>query len=477
MTTKISIGIVSAGLVFCASACSDNSGGKDDGGGVLDVGTMDEAGDEATDAGMCPEDGCLDNPTGTDDDTDAGGCSEGGTCNAIDLLFVIDNSGTMAAEQQNLANNFAGLIDRLANLKDSSGAPVTADMHIMITTTDMDHSMCTDLHPAGYTPAMGAPVTTPCTDRLGDFQTPVLDATTACTSVCQSPVTLANGDQYIKWNGNGTNINAGALEGSEAATAALECLGPQGINGCGYESPLESMMQALSPAAAWNQGSDPFLRKNSVLAVAVITDEADCSTMPAGQTYFWNDADTQFWPDDPQNGGTKTRATSATCWYAGVDCGTPDPSGVYAGCSSVENGVLHSTSGRYIEFLEQELDRDVVMLGILGVPEVTAHNPEAPFEPTAGGVFDLVYRQWQASDILPGDPDTPADKTFDFGIGPGCTNPATGQAIPPVRVKEVCESLNGADEVRCCIESICDDDFSAALQCLTGVIEQSIQVG
>ena len=37
--------------------------------------------------------------------------------------------------------------------------------------------------------------------------------------------------------------------------------------------------------------------------------------------------------------------------------------------------------------------------------------------------------------------------------------------------KEVCESLNSGDDVRCCIESICDDDFSPAIDCLTGIIQ------
>ncbi len=128
------------------------------------------------------------------------------------------------------------------------------------------------------------------------------------------------------------------------------------------------------------------------------------------------------------------------------------------------------------------------------MPKVTAHNPNAPFEPTAGGVMDLVYRDWKdpaypVGDILPDEWSqgvTAAKKQFDFGIGPGCTGEDgmggfTGQAIPPVRIKEVCEALNidkgnGEVDVRCCIESICDTDFSAAIQCLTGIIGESITI-
>jgi hypothetical protein len=45
-----------------------------------------------------------------------------------------------------------------------------------------------------------------------------------------------------------------------------------------------------------------------------------------------------------------------------------------------------------------------------------------------------------------------------------------------VRVREVCESLNyenddGEEQIRCCIESICDEDFSKAIDCLTGILQ------
>ncbi len=468
------------------SACG---GGSADGGDTTTTITGDGDGDstitgdgdgdgdgdmDGGDGDPCPPGGCLDVAVGGDGDDGGGGIGTG----AVDLLFVIDNSGTMAEEQVNLAQNFAGLVDQLNSLEDAMGNPVQGDIQIMVTTTDMDHSLCTDFHPMGYAPAKGAPVATPCLDRLSDFENNTSSAFGSCLSVCEKSVTLNNGDQFIKWNGENTNINAtdlsnNQLSGVAAVTAALECIGPQGISGCGYEAPLESMLQALNPNQAWNSGAEPFLRDNSLLAIAVVTDEADCSTRPDGQVYFYDQMFDNYWPLDPTT-MEKKRATSATCWYAGVDCGSPDMNGIYADCTAVDNGVLHSVYNRYVGYLKNALNRDVIMLGILGVPEVTAHNPEAPFEPTAGGVLDLVYRDWQAADILAGDPDTPEEKTFNFGIGPGCTNTATGQAIPPVRVREVCESLDEEDAVKCCIESICDDDFSPAIGCLTGAIEETI---
>lgn len=130
------------------------------------------------------------------------------------------------------------------------------------------------------------------------------------------------------------------------------------------------------------------------------------------------------------------------------------------------------------------------MLGLLGVPPVTAHSPESPFEPTAGGALELVYRDWRdgeypAGDILPAEfamGVDAADKQFELGIGPGCTGidamgAFTGQGIPPVRAKEVCEGLsfetNHGTEIRCCLESICDDYYSDAFNCLAGLVQRA----
>jgi hypothetical protein len=146
--------------------------------------------------------------------------------------------------------------------------------------------------------------------------------------------------------------------------------------------------------------------------------------------------------------GVKGDPTSAVCWNAGTECPDADMNGQYE-CVSADKGVLQPLD-RYKNYLQdiliEQKNKQVVMLGILGVPPVTMHNPDPPYQPTAGGVFDLIYRDWVQADILPGDMKTPETKQYEFGIGPGCSNAMTGQAVPPVRIKEVCESLNVADD-------------------------------
>ena len=105
-----------------------------------------------------------------------------------------------------------------------------------------------------------------------------------------------------------------------------------------------------------------------------------------------------------------------------------------------------------------------------------ARSRHADLGPLAGGADAIVYRQWM--DGLHPMGDFLMDSTLDaahgewlYGIGPGCTAESGGtfdaQALPPVRVKEVCESLNGeGNDVHCCIDSICNPDFADIVDCL-----------
>ncbi|MBC8068824.1 MAG: hypothetical protein IAG13_10870 [Deltaproteobacteria bacterium] len=435
-----------------------------------------------------------------------------GCQNKLDLLFVIDNSGTMGEEQLNLARNLPALIEQLQGLEDGEGHRVGADVNVMVTTTDIGQNpSCFGpwVHP-GYTAARGAPISTPCTERLGGFVgAGDVSLAAACTSVCDPMAPAAPTDQFLHFDRNGNNVVGGD------PADALACIGPQGIDGCGYEATLEAMLQALNPDACWNDpaGCDdpewdwidkPVLRDNSVLAIALITDEADCSVRD-----FNIMSDVDFMEVDPRS--MMPEPSSAICWNAGVECGGLDPaSGEYASCTATnrdrdgipgvpdEVAVLHPLS-RYLVLLDKlREDHEVIMLGVLGVPEVTQHAPEPPYQPTMGGVAALTYRDWRDGqfpdgDILPAEwasGTTAAEKQFEFGIGPGCTSynqgsdTSRGQAIPPVRVRSVCESLNRADDpatpdvdetaIRCCIESICGVDFSPAIYCLTGLIEAAL---
>jgi len=415
------------------------------------------------------------------------GCAQG-----VDLLFVIDNSGTMGEEQQSLASSFPLFVEQLRTFTDAAGTPVDLDVHVMVTTTDMGNPLCTPFEPAGYDPAMGEPIDTACIDRLQGFTdlTGTNSIPEACTTLC--PVAVTPADPYVAFDAMGSNVPGapvdidgdGTLD--SPAAQALACIGPQGINGCGYESPLETMLQALNPSAAWNSGADPFLREGATLGVVIVTDEADCSLLDASLM-----EDPAFQNINPNTGVPSP--SSAICWNAGMTCDGPDGMGVYSNCMPTAGNGLQPVS-RYTSYLIDELrvsqGKEVFMLGIVGVPSVTAHAVDSPFEPTGGGVLDLVYRDWRdgaypVGDILPDEfamGQTAATKQHVFGIGPACTGADaggsfTGQAIPPGRIRETCEALDlgaAGEDLRCGLESVCDDDYTGAITTLVGMLQQTL---
>jgi hypothetical protein len=114
-------------------------------------------------------------------------------CELVDLLFVIDNSGTMGEEQLNMAANFPRLLDRLQNAMTPSGTPVNVDVNIMVTTTDFGHPLCSPFEKPDYEPARGAPINSACVDRLPRFTSldGMLNGEEVCTTGCQPGVAAA----------------------------------------------------------------------------------------------------------------------------------------------------------------------------------------------------------------------------------------------------------------------------------------------
>jgi hypothetical protein len=489
LATALVVGGVTAAVIV---ACGPSVPPVDEGSTGIVTGSTTTAGETRASA---------DETTGpkldlADETGDTPLCQIDDTCDALDILFVIDNSGTMGEEQLNVARHFPLLVDEIVNLTDGDGSSVEPNVNIMVTTTDVGHPLCTPLNKPDYEPRRGAPVYQGCNARIERFTgldpiDPVV-IEEACTEGC--PVDVVPDDHFIHFSTLGSNV-----PGDDIA-AALSCIGPQGIDGCSYEAPLEAMMLALDETACWNDPEQPecdeqaewadatagFLRESATLVVVIISDGMDCSVAPDGYSFFTDVDDAIYWNVDPVLG--IPQASPAICFNAGVSCIDDDGDGIYEDCTVTDDGVLHPVD-RYVAYLDDLTEvrgKEVVMLGVMGVPEVVAHNPSPPFQPIAGGAVDLVYRHWvdapySAGDILPAEWDAglrAADKIFELGnIGPGCTGTNelgafTGQAIPPLRMLEVCESLDFVDEetgdpgVRCCIESICDTDFSPVMRCL-----------
>ncbi|WP_052545850.1 vWA domain-containing protein [Enhygromyxa salina] len=384
----------------------------------------------------------------------------------VDILFVIDNSGSMGEEQAILANNFGSFIQKLEE-KD-----VEANYRLGITTSDNGNEWC---GLGATTPEAGNLVLSSCKSRIGDFifnsgETDVTDL--ACNDICTldadalevlpSTTDYDSTPKPRKWLENiegKKNIPEGT-----STEDAFKCFGPQGINGCGFESQLESMYLALIRAQnAEEVDSYGFLRASAILAVVFVTDEADCSYNKTYAEIFKQDGNRVFWSDP-----AAAFPTSAVCWNAGVDC-EGDPNN-YDTCSAVNkdvNGnsgvdnsqaVLHPMS-RYIGLLDglekekQQVNeaQEVIVALIGGVA-----NDGTPFYGDVGGTNPMFQNS--------------------FGIGPGCEapnpiNPAEPvQAVPPVRLRDLVEEFTPGN-----MFSICQQDYSDAMVAIADRIREQIQ--
>jgi len=398
----------------------------------------------------------------------------------VDILFVIDNSGSMGEEQRNLSENFGNFLSVL------EADDVAANYRIGITTTDNNNPWC-----AGGSPEGGNLVLSSCRGRINEFITEGLagpiDQSAACLDFCPEaytnieikPTKTAKDNRNVPrpWIENINGVTNLPDIADLTTTQALQCFGPQGINGCGFEQHLESMYLALIRANSSDQPSYGFLRDAAILSIVFVTDEVDCSYnnthdvifIPANRQGSNPETLAAFW-HDPSGvfDATATQPTSAVCWNAGVRC---EGSGIYSECNAVnldevggvttddaadEEAVLRPLS-RYIELVE-DLERDkqsfdsgqeVLVAAISGVPEGYP------------GV-DIVYSD---SSGMAADPNFVAN----FGVGPGCVS-SVAQAVPPVRLRDFAGAF-GEDN----LFSVCSTDFGPALQSIADKIRDQIK--
>jgi len=368
--------------------------------------------------------------------TDVIDCNDlDGTCpielrlrRAVDILFVVDNSGSMGGEQGTLVQSFRSFVEVLETQQ------VGANYRIGVTTTAAD----------------GVLASTGCRERLSDFvfeweHGTIDEKQRGCLDNCIYE-NLALYQPWVEKSEGVTNLP----EGVDIA-AALQCIGPPGINGPGYERPLEAMLAVIQNDTAG------FLRSDALLAVIFLTDEVDCSASLENHALLQSSGDV-FWT-------TPGKPTSGACWTAGVTCdGGP---GIYDDCIAVDKGwsgqptsnpdlaVLYPLS-RYTEALTQlSFQRQtqggngqVFLSLIAGVP---LDYPDTGMQLFQDSVF--------------------TDFNAEYGIGPACNvgqesidNPP---GMPDVRLRSVVESYAG-DAPN--VYSVCSDDYGVALEAIAGAI-------
>ena len=200
----------------------------------------------------------------------------------IDILFVIDNSSSMAAKQKFVIEKFRSFINKIIKCD--------AKIHIGVVTTDMG------IVPSG-TGKWPRSNDIACDTEKGDdgelrSQTCIdsPDRNDAnCKSVCNN-TKVNGGAKFIEVDMKSatSNLPSGKVNAIEIADA-FSCIAYQGQKGCGIEMPFASALRAIENVnnmGFWQFNPDSMLPKmdqTSLQLLVFITDEDDCSVLPSNR--------------------------------------------------------------------------------------------------------------------------------------------------------------------------------------------------
>ncbi|MET0284852.1 MAG: hypothetical protein ABW352_10290 [Polyangiales bacterium] len=234
----------------------------------------------------------------------------------LDVLFVIDNSGSMATEQQKLAREIPRMVavltsgDRYAT-RESQVPPGLSDKARRFTPVSSLHVGVVSTNFGGLDElpynAQAAILACNGTGDGGKLQNSL--------KIAQEGVIAQSRSEFVGFEVGQALLTpdpACALPPQPlyqtfdpnidpaAASLAFGCAARLGVRGCPFEQPLESMWAALAPSQGqgelyqflngtrgvgdtFNQG---FVRPGAALAVIVLTDEDDCSITDEGKGLF-----------------------------------------------------------------------------------------------------------------------------------------------------------------------------------------------
>ncbi|HEX4406136.1 MAG TPA: hypothetical protein VH560_14965 [Polyangia bacterium] len=325
----------------------------------------------------------------------------------LDLLFMVDNSSSMAPLQKKLA---AGFTDFMTVLEQLPGG--TPDLHIGVVSSSL-----------GAGEEQGIAQCTVGGDR-GMLQSAPVGG---CMQTGLS-------DNYIAVKTDPTTGQLDTNFGAQALPDVFSCIALLGENGCGFEHQLASVRTALDPATApmTNVG---FLRADAFLAVVLITNEDDCSA-PHNTTLFDQTSQLVSDPFGPLQ-SYRCNEYGHLCLYDGklqAPPRQPDGEVTLSGCVSNEKGPLDPVAD-FVTFLK----------GLKGDPArvflAAVTGPATPY------VVGLTAPTLQDASQWP-------------IIEHSCQDADGTYADPSVRIAQAVNAFGGHG----LLASICDDTMGPVLQ-------------
>ena len=352
----------------------------------------------------------------------------------VDLLFMVDNSNSMAEEQVNLVAELPRLVRVLASGdRDNDGTrdfnPVKS-LHVGIITSDM-----------GAGPNTGVPT---CARGLGD------------DGILRNRSRLTTAPCMATYPSGIFEFDRERMDDPNEFGATVGCVANIGTGGCGFEQQLEASLKAVTPITASSSnrpgyapprfvsadgipdavagnadspGNAGFLRPNSALAIVLVTDEEDCSVRDYGL----------FVSGDPRFAGVPLN----------LRCNTFGDPGA---------GYIHPVD-RYVSgFLGLRTDPNLLIFsGIVGIPPTT----------------ESLALSGNYSGILADPNMIPTPNAEGTNLNPSCST-MNGVAYPPIRIVQTAAGLASAGAA-VSLSSICSPSFQPAIDTIIAKIADALR--
>ncbi len=353
----------------------------------------------------------------------------------VDMLFIIDNSGSMAGEQATMRANFPALMQTLKDMP--GGLP---NVHLGVISTDLgtgmfDITYCSDVigGDAGNLMTNNCPNLADGAKYIVDVEPTGCDITKDVNNQCSSHTCGQSNCAHEPSTSFVEDSVTGCPRCRNYSNQSLEdlfsCVADLGTGGCGFEQHMEAMYKALDPSNTNNVG---FIRENAFLAIIFLTDEDDCS---ASNPQLFDTAQDSL-------DSTLGYLTSYRCFEFGVTCdiNSRTAQGTRQNCVPRDDaGALLHPINRYIDFLQALKDPQMLVVAAIAGPVTPS--------PSGGGLNAVVGM---------GDDSKPE-------LQYSCTTAIDG-AVPTIRIYNLVSAFTDEEAMASwAYSSICSADYTTAL--------------
>ena len=385
----------------------------------------------------------------------------------LDIIFMIDNSPSMALKQAKLQSQFPKLIDALKDPSDGS----LPDLRLAIIDSDLGSG-------GAYTSGTCGPKTLPdgSSSTYGDLGRFQIVGAQACGVTDTSAMWLEHSKgQALNYTGDIGTV--------------FSCLAAKlGTLGCGLEHSLQAFEFALVTDGIGNTNQRQILRPSAYLGLVFLSDEDDCSAAPNDGLFgdklelHSEAASLRCGTRAHACGGVNLTETPpgfptampflapfSTCAARTDDCSTPTDTSVPTTCSPLRGLAAMATE---IKALKSKPEDQIFVAGIFGWPlsdvdMATASYRIAPIPNpnSADTAHPTVYDTWPVCydpNHLPNNPDpvTGFDATA-----------ASWGATGGLRMSAFVDQF-GDNGLKF---SICQPDFSAAMSKIGSALSKKMQ--